>query len=379
MPAAALTSCVEPSQQTEAPPRAPMIIEFEAIIDPSAGTIELTKVDGQAVRGLSPVPVVQDGVPLSGPPNTVELVTTFVGFNQVCGVANSFCADVTMRSFYGEPLPNSFVQLTNIIPFAGHAPLNSDPPFHGFENTFGLWVYGDLPANGGAATKRWTFANDGTNFRIRGQAIAGSVPQITTTGVGFADACVTRYVQLAQTGISQPTWRVLEEDEVIELGGTLPFAREQLSIDPNTGVLAIGPSPAYSTSYYEIGVEVSGVEGAARRIWLSGTGNLGAYEGTVFTAPQPLPPFSKSAGTYSFDLAVGDHPCPMHFEWWWDAFCGDPYDAYAFMGLSSTTGVLSGGTYAQQFPNGDYCVAVEARYDDVFVFDRSAWTIQLTD
>src|SRR5688572_10896265 len=116
-------ACLEPPRAIEALPPAAMTIEFEVNVDPIAGTIELTQLD-RTTRGLSPVPVVQDGVPARGPADTVELVTTLIGFNQACGAANSFCADITLRSFYGEVLTNTFVQLTAITPFAAHGALN---------------------------------------------------------------------------------------------------------------------------------------------------------------------------------------------------------------------------------------------------------------
>jgi hypothetical protein len=160
--------------------------EFEAVVDTANGTFEVTMLDATTGQALEPATVVQDGTPGTGPVNTVELVTTGTGQGAgTCGVANSFCANVVLRSFYTGVLANSTVQLTDITPFAGHAPLNSDPPFMGLSNTFGLWVYGNLAAFGGSNNRQWTFQNDGTAFRIRGRVMA-DLPMATGNSTTFS-------------------------------------------------------------------------------------------------------------------------------------------------------------------------------------------------
>src|SRR5262245_37190034 len=75
-------------------------IQFGATIDPSTGLFEVTHAEAITGNGLAPVVVVQNNVAGSGPANTVELVTTSVGFGMgACGAPSSFCGSVTLRSF----------------------------------------------------------------------------------------------------------------------------------------------------------------------------------------------------------------------------------------------------------------------------------------
>src|SRR5687767_3946588 len=87
----------------EAPPERPRgspAFEFEGIVDAASGTIEVTRTFGTSANALQPAEVVQDGTAGSGPADSVEMVTTNIGTDGACGFMSSFCADVTIRSFY---------------------------------------------------------------------------------------------------------------------------------------------------------------------------------------------------------------------------------------------------------------------------------------
>jgi hypothetical protein len=151
-----------------------VLITFEAVVDPSTGTIEVVDAVAQTSKAITQVTVVQDGVAGQGPVNTVELVTENTGLDAQCGTFafSVFCGDVRLRSFYTQPLANAVVHLTSISNAANHAPVNSDGPFMGLPDTFGNWIYGSLPASGGNRLRRWIFRNDGTAFSIRGEVWA---------------------------------------------------------------------------------------------------------------------------------------------------------------------------------------------------------------
>jgi hypothetical protein len=184
--AVALSACgaeqPAPSDGKATPTR---IYEFDAMFDPATGSI--TQLTGTQNSGLTQGNVVQNGMP-GGPPNSVELITTNPRFDAACGFPSSFCGDVTVVNWYTVSVPNVVVQITEIVPLAGHLPLNSDPPHPGpppLSNMFGLWNYGELGPNGGSATRTWVFQNDGTPFRIRGivwgDFPGGGVPSNTRT------------------------------------------------------------------------------------------------------------------------------------------------------------------------------------------------------
>jgi len=141
----------------------------------------------------------QDGVPGSNSGsttnNTVELVTSdtniWVDDAVNCGTAASFCADVTLNSFWTTTLNFAYAQVTAVIdgsgnPLSGHGPISAGPYTtdaapSGASGGVGGWLHtsdslftsqfagkptgamlpygynGGGAANGG--TRRWVFAN----------------------------------------------------------------------------------------------------------------------------------------------------------------------------------------------------------------------------
>jgi hypothetical protein len=143
---------------------------------------------------LMQIPDVSDGVAGSGPPWTVELVTTKTGQGLAgCGRANSFCGDVVLRSFYSIGLQNVYAQILRITPPTGNDAYDGDPSAFGLDATFGLFGYGSLgPAGSGtdAATRTWGFNNSGLNFTFYGRVEADLVcaaPGTVCSPVGCVD------------------------------------------------------------------------------------------------------------------------------------------------------------------------------------------------
>jgi hypothetical protein len=186
------TSSPEPgSPAPSSVPDGQVVIHFTAEASPAAGTLTIKSAYGETAQGVMPVTVVQDGQAGSGPANSVELVTTMTGFN--CGFPNSFCGQVVVRSFYTQNMGNVLAHITAITPATGHAPLNSDPPSNGLTNTFGLWSYGILQANGGNSSRLWAFGNDGQNFTVTGEVQAN-----LSTAIGCSDGQREGFTNLTQ-------------------------------------------------------------------------------------------------------------------------------------------------------------------------------------
>jgi hypothetical protein len=206
-------------------------MRFEGTIDPSTQTIEIRSVeanDGTTARGLSVVPVVQDGTPGSGPDNTLELVTTNTGQGvAVCGRANSFCGDVTVRSFFRtQHLQNVWVEILTMSPATGFNAYNSssNPPA-GLTTTNGVWSYGTLASFSSNATVNWglnlpsqqrfTFTGDiqanvvgtgmGPTIAVNPTSAAAGA-SVTVTGSNFmANEAVTIFLDAGGTMLGTAT------------------------------------------------------------------------------------------------------------------------------------------------------------------------------
>lgn len=130
--------------------------------------------------------VVQDGVPGSGPPDSLEMVTQSTGLDGGCARDYSFCATVLLRSFYADRvLRSTYVELTDMTPPSGNTAYGGSPGAYGLSATYGLWSYGNLAPNG-TATRSWKFDNySGTNFRLNGRVLAA----IEDVGASSESSC----------------------------------------------------------------------------------------------------------------------------------------------------------------------------------------------
>jgi hypothetical protein len=218
--------------------------EFVAHVRPSKGTVTLTRLaqnarsgprgePGSTPESLTDIDVVQDGIPGSGPANTVDLVTNTIGYDTECPAglqSHSWCANVTLEQFFSRSLSNAFVQVTSItdlagIPLSGHGALNSDALQLGLDNSLGLWKYttpssttpgvlGQSPNNTGS--RDWVFANpDDADTRITFRVLAS----LTYSGYGFSPS-PTPFLD----GCSGPgTIHILGSPSNFTAAQTLPF------------------------------------------------------------------------------------------------------------------------------------------------------------
>ena len=134
-------------------------------------------------QGICFATIIQDGVPGSGPDESVELVTNNIRLNDACdpsaGVAQ-FCADVTIRSFYTSlTLGRTYAQFTSITPLLGHTIRNSDSGVaaEGLTSGLGIINYGDIAPRTSTsapsfAERTWIFNSDGTDFTFTGRVLA---------------------------------------------------------------------------------------------------------------------------------------------------------------------------------------------------------------
>jgi hypothetical protein len=167
-------------------------MEFVAEVDVAAGTFKVTELYKTTPQGLEALPVVSDNVAGSGPTDTVEVVTNSTSYG--CMGTNSFCASVTVRSFYTLPVADVAARLTDINPPSNFA-LNSDGAQPGLPELFGVWTYGNL-SSGGSATKTWAFfinAGSPNNFAVHGE-VQGTPGDASL--IGCSDASREGYTNL---------------------------------------------------------------------------------------------------------------------------------------------------------------------------------------
>ena len=168
------------------------LAEFRGTVDVAAGTMRLEVLRGEAVtdaglrraqQGLCTLTIVQDGVPGSGPADSLELVTASTGLDAACDgylASPLFCGAVTVRSFYAAPQTQVFAQILALAPSTGFSVQNGDL-VPGASSGLGSWAYGDLgdaaaaPANAGV--RNWVFARSGGNFTFTGRLVA-NVPEL---------------------------------------------------------------------------------------------------------------------------------------------------------------------------------------------------------
>lgn len=154
----------------------------------------------------------QDDTPGTGPADTVELVTNSTGTNGSCPApyqTNTFCGNVTLRSFYTRSLSHVYVEVTSITDattgasLTDHSGVNSDTAPSGLSSALGLWrhtgqgvttagVLGKTsPYNAGA--RDWVFANpDGADTNIYLRVVTALTYASYTRSLSFrsfVDAC----------------------------------------------------------------------------------------------------------------------------------------------------------------------------------------------
>jgi hypothetical protein len=195
---------------------------FQGYADPRTGTLVITMEGASSSRLASAMgPINPDTTPGRGlgTPDTVELATEWVastdlagvtsglGSFQPCGKPGSFCALVTVRSYFAtKELHNVFAVLTDISPVTGHmgfaktaAPTDTQPGTGLVSATYGLWAYpalldstrgtvgtGSAPG-ANAASRVWAFDNlDDSAFTFHGRIMADPVD---TTAPGRQAMC----------------------------------------------------------------------------------------------------------------------------------------------------------------------------------------------
>ena len=193
------------------------VAEVEGDIDPTAHTLKLTAHALPRPTGkLVDIPVNQDGTPGTGTPETVEVVTEWTSFlKSDCGLDNSFCAGVTIRSFItASELHNVYFMITSMTPATGGLGFeNSAAPTTGpdagqVNTSFGDWAYPALLSTGqssvaNAATRTWYFSNlSGQAYHFVGQVVADMVTPVSGATGGLANCgnVATNLTQLSNCG-----------------------------------------------------------------------------------------------------------------------------------------------------------------------------------
>lgn len=155
--------------------------EFYVEMDPARGTVQVIPTIGATSVGLVQVGVVLDGVPDSGPPDTLEATGAVAGRGEaVCGYAASFCADITLRSFFAhDRLYNAYVEITRQTPGTGNHLLNPFTAPFGLGDYFGVYGYATLYPAGqpnDRVTRRWVIEDNGVALRFRARVYATVYP-----------------------------------------------------------------------------------------------------------------------------------------------------------------------------------------------------------
>jgi hypothetical protein len=276
---------------TALPDGAKVINEYVLQVRPGQRTAKLLHLKpgvssrpGFTPQSVDDINVIQDNTPGSGPAGSVELVTNTVSFGTACpsNIATSFCANVTLGSFYTRPLNNVFVQVTSItdangVDLSGHGGINSDAaPSWLPDSGLGLWkhtatkattagVIGTAPDNFG--TRDWEFADpDGqaTNIVLRvvatlsykdytrtalTQSFFNSCTATTNDGTpSTSDTPVTLPFPFTFYGVQGTTASIYNRDGVVAFGGASPPPGDNVSfqnviLPENTATPHISTSP----------------------------------------------------------------------------------------------------------------------------------------
>lgn len=123
--------------------------------------------------------IVQDGVPGSGPANTLELVTESQARNGACpapyDTVPSLCANVTLRSFYADRTRTDvYVRINSLTTPLANPVLNSAASTPGLPSGLGIFSYGNLGLAGSpeaAASRDWVFQTTGASFSFTGSVV----------------------------------------------------------------------------------------------------------------------------------------------------------------------------------------------------------------
>lgn len=177
------------------------VATFTGTVDVDAGTVTfaIAPPAGTASSALTTLPVVQDGTPWAGPPQTVELLTTAVRWpvENGCGPGvYALEADVAVSSFFASArLRNVHVELTSMTP-SGRESCNSSPAFEDHSDANGgLWSYGDLEPVGmepppSTATVTWRLKlPTAANFTFTGRVVADPVLAAAIDPVSLVPSC----------------------------------------------------------------------------------------------------------------------------------------------------------------------------------------------
>jgi hypothetical protein len=256
-------------------PLGTVVREIVAHAQPRLGRLDFapgTSAPGLEPQSIDSLPIVADGVAGSGPPSTVELVTTSLSDTLEGGTCagaapglGAFCASVTLGQFYPRTLSNTFVQVTSISdanhqPLGGHEAIGGDASQLGLDASLGLWEYtaagapapgvlGMAPQNSGA--REWTFLNpddaeDYISLRVVASLTFASYTRAPAS-LAFVDACAsgTSYGQSLTQQVSLPfpftlydttaQTITLSRRGVIVLGATDLIAPKQSAALPSSG------------------------------------------------------------------------------------------------------------------------------------------------
>jgi len=164
------------------------LADFQGHYDGTQFVIDSIKPAAEPVEGfglmsreqqLCILNVVQDGIPGSGPANSLELVTESQARNGACpapyDTVPSLCANVTLRSFYTDRTRTDvYVRINSLTTPLANPVLNSAVSTPGLPSGLGIFSYGNLGLAGSpqaAASRDWVFQTSGASFSFTGSVV----------------------------------------------------------------------------------------------------------------------------------------------------------------------------------------------------------------